>query len=319
MTTARDPASSERLLRWLNTLSDLVRLRLLRLLEAEELSVGEMAGILQLPQSTVSRHLKLLFESDWVAKRTEGTASLYRMDVQSLGPTARQLWSVARGQLGGEPVLEEDDRRMSHVIGQRTTDSKAFFGRIGSEWDRLRNELFGTTFTTAALLSLLDTTWVVADLGCGTGTTAEYLAHVVRKVIAVDREPAMLEAARKRLAAFDNVEFRQDELTALSIDDDAVDAAVALLVMVCLPQPSEALGEIARVLRPGGVAMIIDMVAHGRESYSHTMGHCHLGFDEEAVMAWVQGSALTDLTYRKLRPDTSAKGPALFVATMKKR
>ncbi|MHC4082403.1 MAG: ArsR/SmtB family transcription factor [Planctomycetota bacterium] len=306
------------LLRSLACLGDMARLRLLRLVEQEELSVGELARVLQLPQSTVSRHLKVLYESKWIDRRSEGTASLYWMDGEVLSDSARALWDVVRAQLGKSPTLSEDDHRMAEVLAERRTDSSAFFGRIVGEWDRLRRELFGESVGSEALLSFLDSQWTVADLGCGTGSTAELLAPVVGKVIAVDREPAMLAAARKRLDRFDNVELVRGDLTDLSIGDEQVDAAVVSLVMISIGQPEVAVREIARILRPRGLAMVVDMVPHDRESYRHTMGHLHLGFDEEQVRQWAAAAGLTDLRYRRLRADTSAKGPGLFVVTMRK-
>jgi ArsR family transcriptional regulator len=306
------------LLRSLASLSDLARLRLLRLIEHEELSVGELARVLQLPQSTVSRHLKLLFDNGWIVRRSEGTASLYRMDASALPVGSRRLWEVVGGQLDPSPTLEEDGHRLSEVLAERRADSKSFFGRIGGEWDTLRAELFGTSFVPDALLSFLDPRWVVADLGCGTGSTVALLAPVVQQVIAVDREPAMLDAARRALGRFDNVTYLQDDLTSLSLDDGSVDAVIVSLVMVYVPRPEDAVAEFTRVLRPGGTAMIIDMVPHDRESYRHTMGHQHLGFDEDAIRLWAAGMHLTETRYRRLRADMSAKGPGLFVATMLK-
>ena len=301
----------------LTALTDLARLRMLRLLEGAELSVGELAKAVQLPQSTVSRQLKLLHDGGWIVRRTEGTASLYRLAEQSLDAEARDLWHLVRGQLSASPTLEEDDRRLAEVLAERRTDSKAFFGRIGGEWDALRRELFGEAFTTEAMLSLVGRDWTVADLGCGTGNAAEHLAPALRRVIAVDREPAMLEAARKRLASLDNIEFRQGDLMGtLPIDDGEIDAAIVFLVMVYLPDPQHAVGEIARILRPGGLAMIVDMVAHDRETLRHTMGHVHLGFDANQVVGWAAAAGLADVRYRRLRPDTQAKGPGLFVAIM---
>jgi ArsR family transcriptional regulator len=280
--------------------------------------VGELARVLQLPQATVGRHLKVLYESKWIDRRSEGTASLYWMDGEVLSDSARALWDVVRAQLGKSPTLSEDDHRMAEVLAERRTDSSAFFGRIVGEWDRLRRELFGESVGSEALLSFLDSQWTVADLGCGTGSTAELLAPVVGKVIAVDREPAMLAAARKRLDRFDNVELVRGDLTDLSIGDEQVDAAVVSLVMISIGQPEVAVREIARILRPRGLAMVVDMVPHDRESYRHTMGHLHLGFDEEQVRQWAAAAGLTDLRYRRLRADTSAKGPGLFVVTMRK-
>jgi ArsR family transcriptional regulator len=306
------------LLRSLACLGDMARLRLLRLVAREELSVGELAKVLQLPQSTVSRHLKLLHEAEWIIRRSAGTASLYWMDREALDPDARALWDVVRTQLGASPALEEDDHRLAEVLAERSTDSKAFYERIVGEWDRLREELFGEAFCNEALLDFLDPNWVVADLGCGTGGMAELLAPAVRTVIAVDREPAMLDAARERLECFANVEYLRGDVTDLPIDDDAADAALVSLVMVSVSDPVTAVREVARILRPGGPALFVDMVAHDRESYRHTMGHQHLGFDEADVRQWAEAAGLTGARYRRLRPDMAAKGPGLFVATMRK-
>ncbi len=318
MTASSDPPGPPPVLGWLAALGDLVRLRILRLLVSRELSVGELARVLQLGQSTVSRHLKRLSEGRWISKRAEGTASLFRMDEASLDPGPRGLWELACGELAASRTAQEDDRRLDGVLAERRADSQAFFGRIGGGWDELRRELFGEVFTTEALLGLVDPDWVVADLGCGTGSAAAFLAPVVRKIIAVDREPALLEAARKRLAGFSNVELRAGEVTAIPIDEGAADAAIVFLVLVYLPRPPEALREIARILRPGGVALIVDMVPHDRESYRHTMGHHHLGLDEQRLKAWAETAGLREVRYRRLRPATSAKGPGLFAATMTK-
>lgn len=300
------------------TLNDAARLRMLRLLDREELSVGELARALQLPQSTVSRHLKLLYDGQWVVKRAEGTASLYRLSDDALDPEARELWSLARAQLGESPTFDQDDARLAEVLAERRTDSKSFFGRVAGEWDHLRRDLFGESFTADALLGLVTHDAVIADLGCGTGDASEHLAPYVKKVIAVDREPAMLDAARKRLAGHANVEFRQGELTHLPLKNGEVDAALVFLVMQHMERPELAVAEIARTLKPGGALLIVDLMTHDRVSYRHTMGHRHLGFDERTIKLWAKHAGLGDVRYRRLRPDTQARGPALFVATMRK-
>ena len=313
-----EPSKVPAALNWLATLGDLARVRVLRLLDGRELSVGEIARAMQLPQSTVSRHLKALLDSGWVTKRSEGTASLYRMAGDELEPGARDLWTLTRTQLGEVATTSEDDARLEAVLSERRTDSKAFFGRIGGEWDKLRRDLFGESFTSEALLDLLDPEWAVADIGCGTGNAAEMIAPVVRKVIAIDREPAMLDAARQRLRSLKNVEFRQGDVHELPIKSGEVDVAMSFLVLVYVKQPSTAVMELARIIRPGGVVMIVDLVPHDRESYRATMGHVHLGFDEKQVKLWARAASLKDVRYRRLRPDTSSKGPGLFVATMRK-
>ncbi|MCC5785125.1 MAG: metalloregulator ArsR/SmtB family transcription factor [Phycisphaerales bacterium] len=302
----------------LGALAEPIRLRLLRLLENEELSVGEVAKVVQLPQSTVSRHLKLLADGGWVRKRAVGTASFYRVVHDDLPVEARQLWVTVRSQLGQTPELAEDDRRLAGVLAERRDDSLSFFGRLAGEWDELRSNLFGTAFTADALLSLLPPEWTVADLGCGTGNGSERIAPYVEKVIAVDQSEPMLAAAQKRCEGLGNVECRPGRLEALPIEDASVDAAIILLVLHHLDDPVKVLAETRRVLRTdrgGGVALVVDMTEHDRTEFRETLGHRHLGFGEEAMTGFMERAGLTRTRYRELPSDPEGKGPGLFVAT----
>lgn len=301
----------------LGSLADRVRLRILRVLEREELSVGEIAAVVQLPQSTVSRHLKELSEHGWLARRSAGPATLYRMVLDDLSVPARGVWTAVRGGIEGGDA-REDARRLAAVLADRRLDSQAFFGRVAGEWDAIRSRLFGSAFTLRALLALLPRRWSVADLGCGTGNAAELIAPHVERVVAVDRSGAMIEAARKRLRASRNVEFAQGELERLPLPDRSVDAAVAVMVLHHVPDPASAVGEAARVLRGdrgGGVLLVVDMLEHDREEYRRTMGHLHLGFAPAAVEGIFRRAGLRDARVWELPGEADAKGPGLFAAT----
>ena len=302
----------------LAALSDMTRLRILRLLEAEALSVGELAQVVQLPQSTVSRHLKVLADTAWVNRRAEGTASFYRMLLDDLASDARSLWLAVREQIPGTHEVEEDQRRLRSVLAERRTDSLSFFGRFAGEWDHLRIELFGSRFTPLALLSLLRADWTIADLGCGTGNASELLAPVVERVIAVDVSGPMLEAARERLKDTTNVTFVEAVAEKLPIPDRTVDAGVAVLVLHHIADPGTFLREAARVLRSsraGGTLLIVDMVEHDRDEYRQTMGHQHLGFSKLTMTRLLNAAGFSDVNYRELPSEPDAKGPGLFVAT----
>ncbi len=304
----------ERWLGWLATLGDVARVRTLRLLEREELGVGELARALQLPQSTVSRHLKPLFEQGWVSKRPEGTQSLYRMRAGDLAPGMRDLWRMSGEHLGARHVYGDDDARLAEVIAARRVDSRTFFGRIGGDWDELRRELFGAAFVPEALLGLLPADAVAVDFGCGTGEAAEWLAPVVGKVIAVDREQAMLAAARKRLKRFRNVDFRQGDLLSPPLKAGEAHLGVVMLVFHHADDPAAMLRAMAPCFRPGGALLVVDMVKHDRAAYQQSMGHRHLGFAEDELARFARGSGLSLRRFTRLRPDTHAKGPGLFAA-----
>lgn len=295
-------------------LGDALRLRIVRLLERDELSVGEVARVVQLPQSTVSRHLKTLAEAGWVFRRSEGTATLYRVTVDDLAPEARALWVAIREQMGDTPDLADDLRRLRSVLAERRTDSQAFFGRVAGEWDSVRAELFGIDFTLHGLLTLIPRDWVVADLGCGTGNAAELLSPVVKRVIAVDQSQPMLDAAKKRLTDTRNVEFRIGELEAIPIDDRSVNLAVCVLVLHHLESPAAVCAQMRRILKPGGRALVVDMLEHDRDTYRHTMGHRWLGFSEKTVRGFFKSAGLEEIDYRILPCGPEARGPGLFAA-----
>ena len=297
-------------------LADPQRARMLRLLEREELAVGELALAMQAAQSTMSRHLKALHEAGIVSKRAEGTATLYRLAPDAMKPAARAAWELLRDSLAGTPETADDDRRLAEVLAARSGDPKGFFGRVGGEWSGLRRGLFGERFAAEALLALVPRGWAVADLGCGTGEIAAELAPFVKKVVAVDREPAMLDAARKRLREFRNVEVRRGDLADLAMKPGEFDACVLSLVLHHVREPAEVLAAARKGLAKGGVAIVIDMVEHGRAEYRSTMGHEHLGFSEAAMRGLAEESKLSLDLYRPLRPAIDAKGPGLFVARL---
>lgn len=301
----------------LEALADPVRLRTVRILEGQELAVGEIAKVLQLPQSSVSRHLKTLSDAGLLVKRAAGTAALYRVVMDDMPMAIRAVWMAIRDQLSG-PEYQDDARRIAAVLAERRLDSQAFFGRVAGEWDELRNRLFGTGFTARSLLALLSPEWTVADLGCGTGNVTELLAPHVERVVAVDQVEPMLDAARLRLNRATNVQFLSGSLEKLPLKDGAVDAVACVLVLHHIPDPVRAVKEMKRVLRAdrgGGVVLIVDMVEHDREDYRHTMGHSHLGFSGEAMTEVLREAGFRSVRVVEMEPDPEGRGPALFAAT----
>src|SRR6187402_1571839 len=209
----------------LSTLSDATRGRMLLLLERQELTVTEFCAILQLPQSTVSRHLKMLADASWVASRRDGTSRYYTLAIDERDAHTRRLWSLLREQIAQTPGADQDGRRLKGILGRRQTQSEAFFASAAGQWDRLRRDLFGSASALHALPALLDPSLTIGDLGCGTGETSAALAPFVARTIAVDRSGDMLQAARRRLRDIPSAEVRRGELETLPIVDGELDAA----------------------------------------------------------------------------------------------
>jgi ubiquinone/menaquinone biosynthesis C-methylase UbiE len=302
----------------LASLADTTRSRILLLLDRNELTVSEVCSVVQLPQSTVSRHLKALADSGWVASRAEGTSNLYTMTRDELDPSARRLWLLVREQVGPTAAAVQDQRRLHGILAERRTKSQEFFSSSAGQWDRVRDELFGDRFHLAALAAFAEAEWVVGDLGCGTGQVAAALAPFVARVIAVDGSAAMLQAARKRLRGADNIDLRRGELEALPIDDARLDAATLMLVLHHVPEPATALLDVARVLKPGGRLLLVDMLPHDREHYRQQMGHVWLGFSGDYVQRVLAESGFGSIRSVPISPHPKSKGPGLFVATARK-
>jgi ArsR family transcriptional regulator len=287
---------------------------LLLLLEPRELAVGDLEAALQLPQSTVSRHLRALADAGWVTSRAEGTSRLYRAEARALPPGRAELWGLVRTELVAGADARRDAERLRHVLAERHGRSGGFFESAAGQWDALRGELFGGRPELLPLLGLLQREWTVGDLGAGTGHFALTAAPFVRRVIAVDGSAAMLDVARTRLAGVSNVELREGDLEALPIPGARLDLALLGLALSYVSDPARVILEAARVLKPGGRLLVVDLRAHDRTEYRQSMGHLWLGFGESQVLEWMTEAGLEGRV-AALPPDARAKGPLLFVAT----
>ncbi len=297
----------------LTTLADSTRSRLLLALERHELTVGELCAILQLPQSTISRHLKVLGDEGWVNSRADGTSRYYRTG-DSPDEWTRRLWVVVRESVTSSAAAEQDRMREMSVLAVRRSRSREFFATAAREWDAVRDELFGAGLDAQLAFALLDPDFVVGDLGCGTGQLASRLAPHVRGVIAVDGSQEMLTAARQRLDGVTNVELHLGDLEQLPVGDATLDLATLSLVLHYVADPAQAIGEAYRVLRPGGRLLIIDMTPHERDDLQQRMGHVWRGFTADQMHGWMSEAGFVDIRYASLRADEAARGPVLFTA-----
>lgn len=298
----------------LSTLADSTRSRILLVLERHEMTVGELCSVLQLPQSTVSRHLKVLGDAGWVENRSEGTSRYYR-SAAIADPWTERLWDVVRESVATLTSAEQDRQREDAVLAARRSRSREFFASASGEWERVRAELFGNRVDMQLALSMLDPGLEVADLGCGTGHFAALLAPHVKRIVAVDGSEEMLTAARARVDTFANVELMLGDLERLPLPDATLDIATCTLALHYVAEPARALGEARRVLRAGGRIVVLDMMPHERDDLQQRMGHVWRGFSEGQMCEWLTQAGFDAPRYQPLGPDESARGPALFVAT----
>jgi ArsR family transcriptional regulator len=294
-------------------LADPTRLRLLHVLERHELGVAELCEVLQQPQSTVSRHLKILSSQGWIEVRRRGQNRIYRMSGE-IDPAARRLWKVARGESERWATLQHDQLRLDRRLKERRGGGDDFFAGAAGDWDRLRAEWYGTGFGVSALVALLPPGWTVADLGCGTGALTAALAPEVARVVGVDRSADMLRSARRRTSGLGNVDLRRGTLEDLPLGDASCDAALLVLSLGWVAEPARALAEAARVVRPGGRVALVDAVLHDDEDFRRRAGQVWPGFEPARVVEMLVAAGFADATCRPLPPEPAAKGPALLLA-----
>ena len=300
---------------WMQSLSDPTRARLLRLLERTELTVAEMCNTLQLPQSTVSRHLKVLADDGWTSSRRDGTSNLYRMPSKDMESSQKKLWMVVKEHSVSSTTADQDDARLDQVLDARRSRSQAFFSSAACKWDRLRADLFGHRLDAWAFAAAFSSDSVVGDLGCGTGAVSQSLAPWVDHLIAVDSSAAMLQSARKRLKEHQNIDLRRGELTQLPLEDACLTHSILILVLPYLATPQLAFDEACRVTKPGGKLIVVDMIPHDRSEYREELGHTWQGFCAEQIQVWMNHSGWQHFKYVMMPPDPDAKGPGLFVST----
>ena len=303
---------------WMQSLSDQTRGRILRLVERAELTVVELCSIIQLPQSTVSRHLKVLADDGWLSSRRDGTSNFYRMTGDQLEASRRRLWHLVREQALNDNVMLQDDARLEQILVERRSRSQAFFSSAAGQWDRLRIELFGRRVDSWAMAAMLEPTSIVGDLGCGTGAISQTIAPWVQQVIGIDSSAAMLQAAKRRLKEPNNIDLRRGELTSMPVKDGELSIALMVLVLPYADQPQKVLAEAARATRDGGRLVIVDMQSHQRAEYREDLGHTWLGFTRDQMADWLMLSGWSLQRYVELPPDPEAKGPGLFAITAMK-
>jgi ubiquinone/menaquinone biosynthesis C-methylase UbiE/DNA-binding transcriptional ArsR family regulator len=302
------------------TLSDPTRVRVLALLEQEELAVQELMDVLGMAQSRVSRHLAILREAGLLRDRRDGTYVFYRFDPPAEGPW-RDAWQLVRRNLDTDPTRARDVAALTQVMAARADRTRSFFDAVGPEWDSLRKVFNDDALRSRALTRLVPTGLRVADIGTGTGILAGELARLGLSVIAVDHSPRMLAAARAALDAdgVAGVELRSGEASALPIEDGSLDAAFAHMVLHYLPSPADAIREMARVVRPGGVVIAVDFVRHDHEWMREELGVAWLGFDRAETLAWFAQAGLADPVI-EIQPGRSGARdlPEAFIASARK-
>ena len=296
------------------------RLRILLLLKAEELSVAELQEILTMGQSTISTHLSQLRQAELVEDRRVGKSSLYRLSASGT-PDAESVLDGLLAQAERETVEAESDRTaMRRVVKKRQEKMRSFFdsmaGRLGKDyvpgksWKSL----------TEALLRLLPPL-VIADLGAGDGSFALLLSLSARRVIAVDSSEKMLEVGRDQSAraGVTNIEFRLGDMEEVPIDTACVDVVFFSQSLHHALHPALALQEAARILKPGGRIVILDLAKHRFEEARELYADEWLGFAEADLETMLEKARFSDIKVAVVDRSSEAPQFQTLLATANKK
>ncbi|MCF3639352.1 metalloregulator ArsR/SmtB family transcription factor [Rhizobium sp. TRM95111] len=270
------------------------RFRLLALLARGDLTVSDLTDILGQSQPRISRHLKLLAEAALIDRYQEGAWAYFRLR-QDDGPVAvvRRLLETTDA---GDAVLQRDGERLAALKRLRSEKAQAYFSRNAAEWDALRQLHVSEAKVESALKDLVGPAPVDAflDLGTGTGRILQLFDGLYRRGVGVDASRDMLAVARANLdrAGITRAAIRHGDIFNLPLERDEFDIVTVHQVLHFLQEPEAAIAEAARMLRPGGRLVIIDLAPHGLEYLRDDHAHVRLGFSHEIMRDWLEKAGL---------------------------
>jgi len=274
--------------------SDPTRLRILALLARMELSVGELAQLLEQSQPRVSRHVRILADAGVVDRRKEGSwVFLAIADSARTGPLLElmELWTDERTR----SVFDEDSARLDAVRADRSEAAARYFAVQAEVWDSIRSLHVAEAEVERAIERALGGRGfgTLVDIGTGTGRMIELFGPRASQAIGIDRSSEMLRLARVKLeSAGVHSSLRQGDMYALPLADDCADCAIIHQVLHYAHAPADAIAEAARVLSPGGTLLVVDFAAHDREELRARDAHLRLGFADEVMAGWFGAACL---------------------------
>jgi ArsR family transcriptional regulator len=286
------------MLKNLRLLADPSRLRVLLLVEREELSVAELQEILGMGQSRISTHLAQLKQAGLLEDRRNGKSILYRLKTfrGAESKAFEQLLGVLRRAAGEIPEAEQDSEALRLALGRRQEKMRAYFDELAGKFGR--HYMPGRSWKGIAetLLALMPPV-VIADLGAGEGTFSQMLARRAKKVIAVDNSEKMVEygaeLARKR--GVKNLEYRQGDLEAVPLRNGSIDVAFFSQALHHAQHPERAVAEAWRILKPGGRIVVLDLLRHNYEEARELYADLWLGFTEVEASRYLRQAGFKNI------------------------
>jgi ArsR family transcriptional regulator len=273
----------------LKVFADATRVRLLALLEREELTVAELSAITRLAQPRVSTHLSKLKEAGLVRDRRSGVSAYYRFEESALDAAQLALWQTLR-EGSDDPLLRQDRDRVASVLAARASEQNWADSVAG---DMERHYSPGRTWEALARSALpLLQPGDVLDIASGDGVLAELLAPHSNRYVCLDSSTKVVLAASERLRKLENVEVREGDMHALPFAAAQFDLVVLMHALTYSEHPAQAVGEAARILRPGGRLLLTSLAKHEHKHTVEAYSHVNLGFTEKELQKFVSKAGL---------------------------
>ncbi len=299
----------------LRAAGEITRARILSLLAHGELSVGELAQVLNQSQPRLSRHLKFLTGAGLVERLPEGAWVFYRLPAEG---QARELVDSLNAVVDPmDAELRRDLDRLREVKGERAAAGGAYFSRVADDWDRLRALHYSDHDIEQAVLAAAGAGpfEVVLDFGTGTGRMLALFAGNARRVEGIDLSHQMLTVARSKLeeASVANASVRHGDATASPYPDNSANLVIIHQVLHFLDDPGRALNEAARVLKPGGRLVVVEFAPHTQEHLRSEHAHRHLGVSEQDMARWADKAGLAVRSAKTFAAPGGEKGISVMV------
>lgn len=273
-------------------LADPTRLRIVALLRAMELSVGELAQVLGQSQPRVSRHIRILVDAGLATRRREGS---WVFLVPAPSAIAEPLFALldAATDVESDQSAIADAALLAAVRADRAAAAERYFASHAGQWDAIRSLHVADSAVEARMRAMLgDDIGVLVDIGTGTGRMIELFGDAARHAIGVDRSPEMLRLARAKLDGRTGWELRQGDIAALPLGDASAHTVILHQVLHFIPAPEAALAEAARLVAPGGRILIADFAPHDHEELRAQDAHARLGFSDAQIGGWLGAAGL---------------------------
>ena len=277
-------------LKSLRALSDPTRLRIMALLEKDELSVNELQEITRLGQSRISTHLGLLLDCGLVRSRREGKRTFYKLNPQADSAAGEFIRLAIRGA-GELPERAGDGINFKRILARRHEQAQVFFNQIAGRFDRVYGPGRSWQAFGHLLLRVLPPL-IVADLGAGEGLLSELLARRCKKVIAVDNSEKIVAfgAAKAKKNGLKNLEFRLGDLQNPPIEPNSVNLVILSQALHHAGDPAKAVFCAHKILKSGGQIMILDLLKHNFDKARELYGDRWLGFAESDLHRWLENA-----------------------------